>query len=161
MMRSVSSLTHVVNRKSLAISLLAVFATWLCLKLDIKADFPLTLIATAIVFPIVFSISTAYNRRQKALEEYGAMKACGRSLYIASSDWVSQTDERRDAELKSALFELLAACGDLFMSPLGKGAQHESGSINRSNGCPASSPRCARPTSLRPNAPGSTNILGG
>ena len=54
MMRSISSLTHIVNLRSVVISLLAVLATWLCLRLDIKADFPLTLIATAIVFPIVF-----------------------------------------------------------------------------------------------------------
>jgi predicted membrane chloride channel (bestrophin family) len=125
MMRSFSNLTHIVNLKSVVISLLAVLATWLCLRLDIKADFPLTLIATAIVFPIVFSISTAYNRRERALEEYGAIKACGRSLYIASRDWVSDRDERRDTELKSALLELLTACRDLFMSPLGEGAEHE------------------------------------
>jgi predicted membrane chloride channel (bestrophin family) len=125
MMRSFSNLTHIVNLKSIVISLLAVLATWLCLVLDIKADFPLTLIATAIVFPIVFSISTAYNRREKALEEYGAMKASGRSLYIASRDWVSERDEHRDAELKSALLDLLTACRDLFMSPSGKGAAHE------------------------------------
>lgn len=125
MMRSFSNLMHIVNLKSVVISLLAVLATWLCLKLDIKADFPLTLIATAIVFPIVFSISTAYNRRERALEEYGAIKACGRSLYIASRDWVSDRDERRDAEVKSALFELLTACRDLFMSPLDEGSEHE------------------------------------
>lgn len=125
MMRSFSSLSHVVNLKSLVIALFAVLTTWLCLRLDIKADFPLTLIATAIVFPIVFSISTAYNRRERALEEYGAIKACGRSLYIASRDWVSERDEKRDLEVKSALLELLAACRDLFMSPLGEGEEHE------------------------------------
>src|SRR5215472_4841204 len=125
MIGSFSSLSHVVNLKSAVIALLAVFATWLCLRLDIKADFPLTLIATAIVFPIVFSISTAYNRRERALEEYGAMKACGRSLYLASRDWVSERDEQRDAGVKSALLELLTACRDLFMSPLGEGTQHE------------------------------------
>src|SRR5215472_13594173 len=109
MMRSISSLSHVVNLKSMVIAFFAIVATWLCLRLDIKADFPLTLIATAIVFPIVFSISTAYNRRERALEEYGAIKACGRSLYIASRDWVAERDEHRDAEVKSALLELLSA----------------------------------------------------
>lgn len=126
MMRSFSSLAHIVNLKSVVISLLAVLATWICLRLDIKADFPLTLIATAIVFPIVFSISTAYNRRERALEEYGAIKACGRALYLASRDWVSDRDEHRDAEVKAALLELLTACRDLFMSPLGEGIEHES-----------------------------------
>ncbi|HLO18919.1 MAG TPA: hypothetical protein VK192_00300 [Sphingomicrobium sp.] len=125
MLRSLSSLTKIVNAKSVAISLLAVLSTWLCLKFSIKADFPLTLIATAIVFPVVFSISTAYTRREKALEEYGAMKACGRALYLASRDWVSHRDEVRDAELKAALLELLTGCRDLFLSPLGKGGPHE------------------------------------
>src|SRR3954463_8200656 len=105
MVRSIYSLTQVVNLKSVIISLLAVLSTWLCLKLGIKADFPLTLIATAIVFPLVFSIGTAYTRREKALEEYGALKASGRALYLASRYWLTQRDEQRDQDLKSALYE--------------------------------------------------------
>ena len=125
MMRSISSLTQVVNLKSVIISLLAVVSTWLCLRLGIKADFPLTLIATAIVFPLVFSISTAYTRREKALEEYGALKANGRALYLASRDWVTQRDEQRDQELKSALYELLCATRDMYTGPLKDAAPHE------------------------------------
>ena len=53
-----SGVLRVVNLKSVLISALAVLSTWLCLRYHIKADFPLTLIATAIVFPVVFSIST-------------------------------------------------------------------------------------------------------
>jgi hypothetical protein len=58
-MQRLLSLTQIVNLKSLFISALAVLSTWVCLRLRIAADFPLTLIATAIVFPLVFSISTA------------------------------------------------------------------------------------------------------
>jgi hypothetical protein len=123
--RSISSLTQVVNLKSVMISLLAVLSTWLCLRLGIKADFPLTLIATAIVFPLVFSISTAYTRREKALEEYGALKANGRALYLASRDWVPQPDERRGEALKSALHDLLSATRDMFTGPLSDAAPHE------------------------------------
>jgi predicted membrane chloride channel (bestrophin family) len=125
MMRSISSLTQVVNLKSVIISLLAVLSTWLCLKLGIKADFPLTLIATAIVFPLVFSIGTAYTRREKALEEYGAIKANGRTLYLASRDWLPQHDPKRDDELKSTLHELLSACRDMYKGSLKEAAPHE------------------------------------
>jgi predicted membrane chloride channel (bestrophin family) len=125
MMRSISSLTQVVNLKSVIISLVAVLSTWLCLKFGIKADFPLTLIATAIVFPLVFSIGTAYTRREKALEEYGAIKANGRTLYLASRDWASQRDAKRDADLKSALHELLSACRDMYKGPLKDAGPHE------------------------------------
>ena len=37
------------------------------------ANFPLTPLATAIVFPIVFSINSAYKRREAALDDYGAL----------------------------------------------------------------------------------------
>jgi predicted membrane chloride channel (bestrophin family) len=125
MMRSIASLTQVVNLKSLIISLVAVLSTWLCLKLAIKADFPLTLIATAIVFPLVFSIGTAYARREKALEEYGAIKANGRAIYIASRDWLPEKNPQRDESLKSALHQLLSACRDMYKGPLKDAAPHE------------------------------------
>src|SRR3954464_14269423 len=125
MMRSVFSLTQVVNLKSAIISLVAVLSTWLCVRFGIKADFPLTLIATAIVFPLVFSIGTAYTRREKALEEYGAIKANGRALYLASRDWLAQRDPERDQQLKAALRELLSACRDMYKGPLEDAAPHE------------------------------------
>lgn len=125
MLRSFASLTKVVNGYSLFVSALAVLSTWVCLHFGIKANFPLTLIATAIVFPIVFSISTAYNRREKALEEFGVIRANGRALYLASRDWLAEQDPKRDSELKAALRQLLAGCRDLYMSPLGTGGAHE------------------------------------
>jgi predicted membrane chloride channel (bestrophin family) len=107
--RYLSGVLRVVNMKSVLISALAVLSTWLCMELRITANFPLTLIATAIVFPLVFSINTAYNRREKSLEEYGALKANGRALFLASRDWV-ESDDRRDAEVRDALMQLFAAC---------------------------------------------------
>lgn len=124
-MRSIPSLTHVVNLKSVLISALAILSTWLSLRLGITADFPLTLVATAIVFPLVFSISTAYARREKALEDYGRLKALGRSLYLASRDWLPLQDEERDSELKAALYELLGASRDMFTSPLSEMTRYE------------------------------------
>lgn len=124
-MKRLWSLTQIVNLKSLLISGLAVFSTWLCLTLRITADFPLTLIATAIVFPLVFSISTAYSRREKALEEFGSIKAHGRALYLASRHWTAHTSEKRDHELKSALQELLGATRDLLMGEVGDMKCHE------------------------------------
>ena len=117
-MQSLRSLSRVINLKSLIISALAVLSTWLCLRLGITANFPETLIATAIVFPLVFSIGTAYSRREKALEEYGTIKAHGRALYLAARDWLPGSDDRRLAVLQSSLGELLTACRDMFTRPL-------------------------------------------
>lgn len=124
-MVSISSLAQVLNLRSLLISLLAVASTWLCMRFGIRGDFPLTLIATAIVFPLVFSINAAYIRREKALEEYGNLKAHGRSLYLASRDWVPVRDSRRDSDLKQALRDLLESSRDLFTGSLDSAAQHE------------------------------------
>lgn len=113
------------NLKSLLVAALAVLSTWLSLRFGITADFPLTLVATAIVFPLVFSISTAYARREKALEDYGKLKSLGRSLYLASRDWVPVQDAGRDSELKAALHEMLSASRDMFTSPVSEMARYE------------------------------------
>lgn len=124
MKRYLSGVLRVVNLKSVLISALAVASTWLSIVFDIKADFPLTIIATAIVFPLVFSINTAYNRREKSLEEYGALKANGRAVALAARDWVGR-DPAREAEVRDALQQLFTACSAMVMSPLGERDTHE------------------------------------
>jgi len=119
------TIVKVVNFKSLLISALAVASTLFCLQYGIVADFPLTLIATAIVFPLVFSISTAYTRREKALEEYGSLKAHGRALYLAARDWVSEPKRANRDSIRGTLRELLVACRDLFTSPKEQGPARE------------------------------------
>ena len=68
-MKWLKSLRLIIGVHTLVITLLAVASTWLCLRYEIIANFPLTLIGTAIIFPIVFSISGAYKRRESALRE--------------------------------------------------------------------------------------------
>ncbi len=55
---------QIINLKTLIISGLSVVSTAACIEYNITADFPLPLIATAIIFPIVFSINGAYKRRE-------------------------------------------------------------------------------------------------
>ena len=57
------------------------------------ADFPLSFVSTAIVFPVVFSIGGAYNRRESALAQYGSMKAHLRCIFMATRDWVPEKDK--------------------------------------------------------------------
>jgi predicted membrane chloride channel (bestrophin family) len=124
-----SGVFRVVNVKSVLISALAVLSTWLSIKLHAKANFPLTLVATAIVFPLVFSINTAYNRREKSLEEYGALKANGRAIALASRDWAGK-DAKRDKELRTALLQLFTATQKMVMSPLSERDPHEATVLN-------------------------------
>ncbi|OUR98113.1 hypothetical protein A9Q86_13715 [Flavobacteriales bacterium 33_180_T64] len=108
----------IINLKTLIITGLAVASTAFCLHFKIKADFPLTLIGTAIVFPIVFSIGGAYKRREVALDEYGSIKAHGRALYFAVSHWLENPPKELQIELKEHLASLLNSCKDIFTHPV-------------------------------------------
>ena len=114
MRQRVRSFFLIVNRKTLIIGAMAVASTWLCGKLGLVANFPLTLIATAVVFPIVFSISGAYKRRENVLDEYGSIKAHGRAIYFAVRDWTETTNPDSVEKVERRLGNLLKACRKLF-----------------------------------------------
>ncbi|MEP0707647.1 MAG: hypothetical protein ABJL17_13540 [Parvibaculum sp.] len=81
------------------IAALAVAATWGCIAYGIRSDLPSSLIAVAIVFPIVFSIGAAYQRREEALKSLAALRAGIASLYFAHRDWDGGKDEDADRAL--------------------------------------------------------------
>ena len=64
----------VINTKSLIVIVAACASTYICRELGFHFNVPTDLISIAIVFPIVFSIHAAYNRREKALEHYANFK---------------------------------------------------------------------------------------
>ena len=113
-----AGLGSILDRKALLIATLSVLSTFLCLHFEVKADFPLTLIGTAVIFPIVFSIGGAYKRREAALREYGSLKAHGRAVFFVTRDWIEDTDAPLQDEGKRLLQDLLTACRDLFQSPI-------------------------------------------
>ena len=94
-MKKLKQVLIIINLKTIIITLLAVASTYLCRRYDIVADFPLTLVATAVVFPIVFSIGGAYKRRENALAKYSSIKANGRAIYFAARDWLENTDDAK------------------------------------------------------------------
>ena len=124
-MYKISSLLLILNRKTVLISLSAMASTWVCLRFNVTAEFPLTLISTAVIFPIVFSIGHAYKRRENALDEYGTIKAHGRALFFAARDWLPDQSPARLRHAERVLKELLTACRDMFKSPLSEMPEHE------------------------------------
>ena len=91
-MQWIKSLRLIISVHTYIIIVLSILSTYLCRRFGVFADFPLSLIGTAIVFPIVFSIGGAYKRRENALKEYGNMKAHGRAIFFASRDWIADSD---------------------------------------------------------------------
>ena len=116
----ISRIGLIVNWKTLGTAILAVLATWLSLRFNLVADYPLTIISTAVIFPIVFSIGHAYKRREAALDEYGTIKAHGRALYFAARDWLPEQNDDRLRHVERALSHLLQGCRQMF-----KGTQAE------------------------------------
>lgn len=112
------SIFLILNFKTLVIAVLAVASTYLCQQFNLVADFPLTLIATAVVFPIVFSISGAYKRRENALDEYGSIKAHGRAIFFAARDWLEDSSPATLDKAKVLMGDLLKSCRTLFAEPL-------------------------------------------
>ena len=111
--------------KTVIVVILAVGATYLCREYDITAEFPLTLITTAVIFPIVFSIGGAYKRREVALDQYGSIKAHGRAVYYAARDWLADTDAETQETVKARLGDLLSNCRTMFAEPLEKLPENE------------------------------------
>jgi hypothetical protein len=73
----------------------------------IVADMPQTVIGIAVVFPIVFSIGSAFQRRENALKDYSNLKAHCRSIYLSARDWFDDNNTEQTEEVKLLLQKLL------------------------------------------------------
>lgn len=113
------------NANTVIVSLLSVISTYLCLTYNLFADFPLTLIGIAVVFPIVFSINSAYKRREVALQHYGTMKALGRAIYLASRDWVPEPDSGEQKKIKELLGGIFRNCRTMLLLEKAEGEKKE------------------------------------
>ncbi|MDH5434131.1 MAG: hypothetical protein OEY19_09305 [Gammaproteobacteria bacterium] len=115
----------IINFKTLIIAVLSVISTYICIRFNIIADYPLTLIATAIIFPIVFSINGAYKRREAALSKYSVMKAHGRAIYFAARDWLDSPSSDVLSQSKKRLEELLISARTMFSNDIDKIRENE------------------------------------
>ncbi|MHC4599447.1 MAG: hypothetical protein ACYS47_10615 [Planctomycetota bacterium] len=118
MIRILRRLMVIINGKALIITLMAVLSTALCQHFGLTISLPLTLVATAVVFPIVFSISGAYKRRETALSYYGSMKTHGRAIFYAARDWPETPNEEVVERAKRLLGDVFRAARSLFHGPV-------------------------------------------
>jgi hypothetical protein len=93
--------------------------------LELYADFPLTLIGIAVVFPIVFSINSAYKRREIALSHYASIKAHLRALYFATREWLPETDKKIQRKMKRIIYELFIDLRVMFNTDHRHDKRHE------------------------------------
>ena len=107
----------IINFQTFIISGLAVTSTYFCIKYKFEADFPLTIIAMSIVFPIVFSIGGAYKRREAALKEYAAIKGYLKAIYYVPRDWMNTTDNDSMIKIVRIIENLFSNIRKMFTNP--------------------------------------------
>jgi hypothetical protein len=92
MKKIINSFLLIINYKTLIITTLAVLSTYVCFHLGLTAKFPDMLVGVAIVFPVVFSIGSAYARRETALQKYADFKGHAIAIYFATRDWTTSKE---------------------------------------------------------------------
>lgn len=125
----------IINLRTLIVSGLSVVSTWLCLKYSVTADYPLTLIATAIVFPVVFSINGAYKRREVALAKYAELKAMGKAIFFATRDWPEHPSAATVSAARTLLEGLMTDMRHLFSNPIAQARDNEERVYRRFSDC--------------------------
>jgi hypothetical protein len=86
-MKNLVQFAKIMDRQTAIVTLIALACTYLCLKSGITVNLPFELVAVAIVFPIVFTISGAFQRREGALGELAEFRANLIAIYLAHRDW--------------------------------------------------------------------------
>jgi predicted membrane chloride channel (bestrophin family) len=86
-MRSLSAFLKIVDLHTFAVTFLAILATNLSRRFGLVAELPIDLIGLAVVFPLVFSINSAYRMREDALQAFASLKGNAAALFYAHRDW--------------------------------------------------------------------------
>ncbi len=80
----------VANVNDVILIFLSTLGTYICKTYGFIGDLPMSFLFTSIIFPIVFSINSAYRRREDALRCLSDVKAHTLALYLASKNWAMQ-----------------------------------------------------------------------
>jgi hypothetical protein len=116
MPRVLKSFLLIINYKTLIITVLALVSTYVCYHNDLIAKFPDMLVGVAIVFPVVFSIGSAYNRREVALQRFSDFKGHAVALFYATRDWPTDKNNDLPARVRDTIHELLVLIRTMFVN---------------------------------------------
>jgi len=114
MKRILKSIFLIINYKTFVITALAVLSTYLCFTYGLTAKFPDMLVGVAIVFPVVFSIGSAFSRREVALQRYADFKGHAIAIYYGIRDWTSNKDNDLVPRTKQLIHDMMHLKGEMF-----------------------------------------------
>ena len=107
MKQTIRSFSLIINYKTFIITALSVISTYFCYRFDLTAKFPDMLVGVAIVFPVVFSIGSAYNRRETALQRWADFKGHAIAIYYATRDWTTNKDNDLPKRTRETTTEMM------------------------------------------------------
>lgn len=116
MKRVLSSFFLIINYKTLMVTVLALISTFICIQYNFTAKFPDMLVGVAIVFPVVFSISSAYTRRETALQRLSDFKGHAIAIYFATRDWPTDKGTDLAERSRTLIAEMFVLMREMFMT---------------------------------------------
>jgi hypothetical protein len=106
----------IINYKTLIITVLAVVSSQICFNLGLTAKFPDMLVGVAIVFPVVFSIGSAYNRRETALQRFSDFKGHAMAMFYATRDWTTSKENDLPKRVRTIVGDMTVLMREMFKS---------------------------------------------
>jgi hypothetical protein len=116
MKRMFRSFWLIINYKTFVLTGLSVFCSYLCFTYGLIAKFPDMLVGVAIVFPVVFSISSAYARRETALQRWADFRGHAIAIFYASRDWPSDKSNDLVERTRALTTEMVTRTRELLTS---------------------------------------------
>ena len=116
MKKILKSFLLIINYKTLIITTLSVISTYVCFRLGLTAKFPDMLVGVAIVFPVVFSIGSAYNRRETALQRFSDFKGHAIAIYYAARDWTPDKNHDLPEQVRVLVTDMIGLMRRMFAS---------------------------------------------
>lgn len=114
MKKVIGSFFLIINFKTLIVTVLSVISSYVCFHFNLTAKFPDMLVGVAIVFPVVFSIGSAYTRRETALQRWADFKGHAIAIFYATRDWTSTGEQELPVRFKKLLSEMLHLMQNMF-----------------------------------------------
>jgi hypothetical protein len=124
MKKILKSLIVIINYKTLIITALSMVSSYICFHMNLTAKFPDMLVGVAIVFPVVFSIGAAFNRRETALQRLADFKGHAIAIFYATRDWTANKENDLANRSRTLIGQMYGLMKHMFQSKKGD-AWHE------------------------------------
>ena len=115
MKKIITSFSLIINYKTFIVTALSVLCTYLCFINNLTAKFPDMLVGVAIVFPVVFSIGSAYTRRETALQRWADFRGHAIAIYYATRDWTTNKDHDLPNRTREVITEMIHNTREILM----------------------------------------------